>query len=114
MKARQMVIVSAGAFGSPMLLERSGVGAKAILEKLDIPVVVDLPGVGLEYQDHQLSLAVYHASDDADTHDDYLRGIPEVHVREGTCWAKDGSGKVASNMMSVSFFHVRALSLSEY
>lgn len=44
------MVLSAGAFGSPEILERSGIGAKSLLDQLNIPVVVDLPGVGEEYQ----------------------------------------------------------------
>lgn len=46
------VIVSAGAIGSPRILQLSGFGSAALLEKLEIPVLVDLPGVGSNYQDH--------------------------------------------------------------
>ncbi|KAK8913194.1 Alcohol oxidase [Metarhizium anisopliae BRIP 53293] len=53
-KAKKLVVVSAGALGTPQILERSGVGSAAILDKLGIPVVSDLPGVGEEYQDHNL------------------------------------------------------------
>lgn len=49
-QARRLVVVSGGSLGSPLILERSGIGAKGILEKLGIPVVVDLPGVGDQYQ----------------------------------------------------------------
>jgi alcohol oxidase len=47
--AKRMVVVSAGALGTPSVLERSGVGNKDILSKLDIPVVSDLPDVGENY-----------------------------------------------------------------
>ena len=46
------VIVCAGAFGSPQLLQLSGVGNAAELSGLDIDVVADLPGVGENLQDH--------------------------------------------------------------
>src|SRR6185437_767432 len=46
------VIVCAGAFGSPQLLQLSGVGNSSELAALDIPVVADLPGVGENMQDH--------------------------------------------------------------
>jgi choline dehydrogenase len=46
------VIVCAGAFGSPQLLQLSGVGNASELEPLGIPVVADLPGVGENMQDH--------------------------------------------------------------
>lgn len=58
-KAKKYVVVSSGAMGTPGVLERSGVGAKDVLEKAGVDVVVDLPGVGAEYQDHQLALGIY-------------------------------------------------------
>ena len=58
-KAKKLVVVSAGALGTPSVLERSGVGNKEILEKLDIEVVSNLPGVGENYQDHHLLLYPY-------------------------------------------------------
>ncbi|KAL6826611.1 GMC oxidoreductase domain-containing protein [Trichoderma camerunense] len=58
-KARKLVVVSAGALGTPLILERSGVGNAELLKKLDIPVVADVPGVGEEYQDHNLIFYKY-------------------------------------------------------
>jgi choline dehydrogenase len=52
LQANKEVIVSAGVFQSPQLLMVSGVGPKATLEKLNIPVVADRPGVGQGMQDH--------------------------------------------------------------
>ncbi len=52
--ARRMVLVCGGALGTPIILERSGIGDREILDSLGIPVVADLPGVGREYQDHQV------------------------------------------------------------
>ncbi|KAI0388654.1 glucose-methanol-choline oxidoreductase [Xylariaceae sp. FL0594] len=52
LKATKEVIVSSGVFGSPQLLMVSGVGPKETLQKLDIPVVADRPGVGKNLQDH--------------------------------------------------------------
>jgi choline dehydrogenase len=46
------VIVSAGAFGSPGVLMRSGIGPGDQLSGLGIPVALDLPGVGTNLQDH--------------------------------------------------------------
>ncbi|MEX2582829.1 MAG: GMC family oxidoreductase N-terminal domain-containing protein [Gemmatimonadota bacterium] len=46
------IILSAGAFGSPHLLMLSGIGSAAHLRQHDIDVVVDLPGVGENLQDH--------------------------------------------------------------
>ncbi|UYZ67413.1 choline dehydrogenase [Moraxella bovis] len=50
--AKREVILSAGAIASPQILQRSGVGAKNLLDEFKIPVVHDLPGVGENLQDH--------------------------------------------------------------
>ncbi|KAI1754027.1 choline dehydrogenase [Xylaria castorea] len=50
-KATKEVIVAGGSFNSPQILKLSGVGPKAELKKFNIPVVVDLPGVGTNLQD---------------------------------------------------------------
>ncbi|KAM0334528.1 hypothetical protein ACHAQA_001558 [Verticillium albo-atrum] len=52
LRARNEVILSAGAFQSPQLLMLSGVGPKAHLAKFRIPVVADRPGVGQTMEDH--------------------------------------------------------------
>ena len=52
--ARKLVVISAGALSSPQILQRSGIGDASKLANLDIPVVSNLPGVGQNYQDHQL------------------------------------------------------------
>jgi choline dehydrogenase len=46
------VILCGGAFNSPQLLQLSGVGDAAALGELGIPVVHDLPAVGMHMQDH--------------------------------------------------------------
>lgn len=46
------VVVCAGAFASPHLLRLSGIGPRAELERLGIPVVLDLPAVGARFSDH--------------------------------------------------------------
>jgi choline dehydrogenase len=50
--AGREVILSAGAFGSPQLLQLSGVGPATLLQSLDIPVVADRRGVGDNLNDH--------------------------------------------------------------
>jgi choline dehydrogenase len=50
--AKREVIVSGGVYGTPQLLKLSGVGPAAELAKFNIPLVVDLPGVGRNLQDH--------------------------------------------------------------
>ncbi|KAI4663548.1 uncharacterized protein J4E78_003964 [Alternaria triticimaculans] len=50
--ARKEVIVAGGAFNSPQILQLSGIGPKALLDKYNIPVISDLPGVGRNLQDN--------------------------------------------------------------
>ena len=50
--AKREVILCAGAIGSPQLLQVSGVGSKAVLNKAGIEMVHELPGVGENLQDH--------------------------------------------------------------
>ncbi len=53
------VILCGGAINSPQLLLLSGIGPAADLEALDVPVAVDLPGVGDNLQDHLIVLVNY-------------------------------------------------------
>jgi len=56
------VLLCAGAIGSVQILERSGVGSAAHLNKLGIPVIADLPGVGENLQDHLQLRMIYKVS----------------------------------------------------
>lgn len=51
-RARYEVILSAGAINSPQLLQLSGLGPGALLQRLGIPVVITAEGVGRHLQDH--------------------------------------------------------------
>jgi choline dehydrogenase len=53
-----LVVLSAGAYGSPAILLRSGVGPAPDLARLGIPCVADLPGVGRNLIDHPLAPVV--------------------------------------------------------
>lgn len=58
-----LVVVSAGAYGSPELLLKSGIGPAGDLDRAGIAVQCDLPGVGKGLQDHpslQLEYAGTH------------------------------------------------------
>lgn len=50
--AGREIILSAGAVGSPSILQLSGIGPGALLRKHDIDVVLDQPNVGQHMQDH--------------------------------------------------------------
>ncbi|KAI1091583.1 GMC oxidoreductase [Rostrohypoxylon terebratum] len=62
-KARKLVAVSCGVLGTPPVLERSGVGNPQILEKAGIQTVIaDVPGVGENFNDHNIKLYGYKSS----------------------------------------------------
>jgi len=50
--AKAEVIIAAGAFHTPTILHRSGIGAASILKDAGIPIIHNLPGVGANLQDH--------------------------------------------------------------
>jgi choline dehydrogenase-like flavoprotein len=55
-KARKEIIVSGGAYCSPAILMRSGLGKKEDLATHGIECKVDLPGVGSNLMDHLVRL----------------------------------------------------------
>jgi choline dehydrogenase len=57
--AEKEVILCGGAINSPQLLLCSGIGPADHLRQFDIPLVVDLPGVGQNLQDHPLTVMRY-------------------------------------------------------
>ncbi|KPF69679.1 choline dehydrogenase [Bosea sp. AAP35] len=67
------VVLSAGAIGSPALLERSGIGDGARLQGLGIATVADLPGVGENLQDHLQIRPVYKVEGVRTLNSDYAK-----------------------------------------
>lgn len=61
-RANREVLICGGAINSPQILMLSGVGPAAHLQEMGIEVVVDLPGVGENLQDHLASGAAYHST----------------------------------------------------
>ncbi|KAB5539476.1 GMC oxidoreductase-like protein [Coniochaeta sp. 2T2.1] len=51
-KAKKEVILAAGTIHTPQILQGSGIGPAKLLKSAGIDVVVDLPGVGTNFQDH--------------------------------------------------------------
>jgi len=58
-RAKKLVIVSAGALSSPTILQRSGVGSEALLSNYKIPVVLNNPNVGTHLKMHTGFTAVF-------------------------------------------------------
>ncbi|TGJ77121.1 hypothetical protein E0Z10_g10757 [Xylaria hypoxylon] len=73
-KARKMVVVSSGAFGSPAILERSGIGNPQILKRAGVEPIVENAGVGHGYEDHQLIGYPYKSNLNPDETHDAING----------------------------------------
>ncbi len=67
------IVLSAGAVGSPALLERSGIGDGARLSALGIETVTHLPGVGENLQDHLQIRPVYKVDGVRTLNGDYAK-----------------------------------------
>ncbi|KAK7728761.1 hypothetical protein SLS53_009366 [Cytospora paraplurivora] len=72
------VILAAGVFGTPKLLELSGIGDKSLLEKLGIPVIVHNHNVGENLQDHLNAGVSFEVADGVQTMDGLSRQEPEA------------------------------------
>lgn len=63
------IILCAGVFESPAILERSGIGSKSVLEAANVPLLYELPGVGENLQDHLNCSLSIEVEDSVPTHD---------------------------------------------
>jgi len=75
--AKGEVILSAGAIGSPQILQLSGIGPAALLRQQGIAPVADLPGVGANLQDHLQIRAVFK-----------VQGTRTLNTRAASAWGK--------------------------
>jgi choline dehydrogenase len=86
-----LVVVAAGVYHSPQVLELSGIGRAAELDRLGVPIVEALPGVGENYQDHAVVYLTYEGTQEL--REDYVipkvrllaksdpsRDVPDLHV----------------------------------
>ncbi|WP_322004080.1 choline dehydrogenase [Paraburkholderia tropica] len=100
-RARREVLLCAGAIASPQILQRSGVGPGAWLRELDIPVVLDLPGVGQNLQDHLEMYMQYACKEPVSLYPALLlHNQPAI----GLEWMLRGTGVGASNHFEAGGF----------
>ncbi len=75
--ATREVVLCAGSIGSPQILQLSGIGPGELLQRHDIPVALDLPGVGANLQDHLQIRAVFK-----------LEGARTLNTMVSSLWGK--------------------------
>jgi len=100
-RARGAVVLSAGAFGSPQILQLSGIGPAAHLQSVGIDVVHDKAAVGADLQDHIDYVSSFETTSKEDFFGDSLSGTVRMakaffeHRRKRTgilttCFAEAG------------------------
>ena len=98
-KAKRLVVLSAGSLNTPAILERSGVGAADLLKKVGVECLVDLPGVGENYQDHLGTQSFYRFDKEAmPSNSAYLLQDPKALQKADEDF-KQGKGTHASNFL---------------
>lgn len=105
-KASREVVLSAGAIGSPQLLELSGVGQPAVLQQLGIPVVHALPGVGENLQDHLQVRMVFKCAKPITLNDQYHSLLRRVGI--GLRYALQRKGPLAVSAGYATAFYKSA------
>ncbi len=100
-RARREVLLSAGAIASPQILQRSGVGPGEWLRELQIPIVLDLPGVGRNLQDHLEMYLQYECKEPVSLYP-ALKWHNQPAI--GLEWLAKGTGLGASNHFEAGGF----------
>ena len=102
-RARREVILAGGTFGSPQLLQLSGIGPGEELKRLGIPVVNDLPGVGNNLQDHIDYVQSWRVPNDTETVGISLRGAVKL-ARAIFEWNRKRTGLVTTTYGTAGAF----------
>src|SRR6266480_743479 len=93
-RARGEIIVSGGVYGSPQLLQLSGLGPAELLRQHGIPVVHDMPGVGSHLHDHFNTYLVYRCSQPITINDLAMSGMRKLTA--GVQYALTRSGHLSN------------------
>ena len=100
-RCERELVLCGGAFGSPQLLMLSGIGPAEQLTRREIPVRVDLPGVGRNLQDH-LEVHLQHECPDPVSVNLYMHPLRKLAI--GLRWLLTRSGPAASGQSHVGAF----------
>jgi choline dehydrogenase len=99
--AEREVLLAAGAINSPQLLLLSGIGPADELRRLGVPVVMDLPGVGKNLQDH-LNVNIIRRTTGKGTLDGKSSGLASLLVAAQFALFHNGPG--TSNIAEAGAF----------
>ena len=102
--ANDQVILAAGTFQSPQLLELSGIGAADHLKTLNIETIVDNPHVGENLQDHGIVCASFEVADGVPSGD--MMRDPQVFQAMMKAYETARAGPMCSAPMSSAFMPV--------
>ncbi|KUJ16260.1 alcohol oxidase [Mollisia scopiformis] len=94
-KARKEIIVSSGAYCSPTILLRSGIGPKSELAAHGIECKVDLPGVGKNLMDH-LIVFIFYSTTKPNLTNDYLLYKPNALGEAYRQWKEEKRGPLST------------------
>jgi choline dehydrogenase len=72
------IVLSAGAVGSPQILELSGIGSPRLLRRLGIAVTHELPAVGENLRDHINARMSWRVRDPSVSYNHSARGIGAI------------------------------------
>jgi choline dehydrogenase len=100
-KARREVILSAGSLNSPQLMMLSGVGPAAELQRHGIDVLLDVPGVGENLQDHFYVHTAFKATPSS-SYNTSISGLRKY--LEGFRYLMTGKGYLALGSSQVAAF----------
>ncbi|KAJ4246021.1 hypothetical protein NW762_013765 [Fusarium torreyae] len=103
-RTNREMILAAGAIQSPQILEVSGIGSRELLERHNIPVIIDNPGVGENLQDHPQACMSYELRDNAPSIDAFRDSKLAAQAMEQYQATK--GGPLASISHSVSYLPV--------
>ncbi|THH21250.1 hypothetical protein EW146_g259 [Bondarzewia mesenterica] len=101
-QATKEIILSAGVFQSPQLLELSGIGNKTLLEGLGINTLIDLPEVGENLQDHLFAAVQYELKPGLVTFDE-LRINATFAAEQAALYNTTHSGVLAATDSALAF-----------
>ncbi len=102
-RANREVILAAGAFQTPQILQLSGVGRASDLRQHGIEVVQDVPMLGYDLQDHMDFILGYHIDDRENLMGISAKGVGSLW-RNWRRYQKERRGMFTSNFAEVNGF----------